>query len=147
MGVLGVFTHQKGKDEKGKSYEERRWYPHLFGKLKGLGVWLQLDQQLYQETLLQLRRQLEAIPTNARLSQKELELAGRSQASDDSGNRRKRIKDQVELLDVFLRPANLQLAIQVVNNQRVRAETVRAVYPLIGSPAAKLLRNKSPTSN
>lgn len=128
---------KKGKDEKGRPYEERNWYPHSFGKLKGLGLWLQLDQQLYQESLLHLRRQLEAIPTKARLSQVELELA-------DSALREvitletieRELQGQVGFLDDFRKPANLQLAIQVVSNHKVRAETVKAVYQLMGEPCS-----------
>lgn len=128
---------KKGKDEKGKPYEERNWYPHSFGKLKGLGLWLQLDQQLYQETLLNLRRQLEAVPTKARLSQVELELAEaalKQVATLETIERE--LQGQVELLDDFRKPTNLLLAIQVVSNHKARAETVKAVHQLIGEPCS-----------
>lgn len=45
-GLLGSIYSSKGERRKGEVVRQRRWYPHLFGKLKGLGVWLQLDQQL-----------------------------------------------------------------------------------------------------
>ncbi|WP_372874980.1 hypothetical protein [Pseudomonas sp.] len=128
---------KKGQDEKGKPYEERSWYPHSFGKLKGLGLWLQLDQQLYQETLLHLRRQLEAIPTKARLSQVELELAEAALKQVATLQTIEReMQGQVELLNDFRKPANLQLAIQVVSNHKVRAETVKAVHQLIDEPCS-----------
>jgi len=124
---------KKGKDETGKPYEERGWYAHSFGQFKGLGLWLQLDQQLYQETLLNLRRQLEAVPNKARLNQVELELAeaALSQVAPLETIERE-LHGQSELLEDFRKPANLQLAIQVVSNQKVRAETVKAIYQLMG---------------
>lgn len=128
---------KKGKDEKGKPYEERSWYPHSFGKLKGLGLWLQLNQQQYQERLLDIRRQLEAIPTKSRLSQAELEQAeaALNQASTLALIEHE-LQDQGELLADFLAPSNLQLAIQVVSNHKVRAETVKAVHLLMGETCA-----------
>ncbi|MGR6740359.1 hypothetical protein [Pseudomonas chlororaphis] len=128
---------KKGKDEKGKPYEERSWYPHSFGKLKGLGLWLQLNQQLYQKNLLDLRRQLEAVPIKTRLSQVELELAEtalKQVATLETIERE--LQDQIELLDNFRKSENLQLAIQVVSNQKVRAKTVTAVFHLIGEPCS-----------
>lgn len=139
---------KKGKDEKGKPYEERSWYPHSFGKLKGLGLWLQLDQQLYQETLLSLRRQLDAIPTKARLSQVELELAEATLKQVTTLDIIEReLQDQLELLGDFRKPANLQLAIQVVSNHKIRAETVKAVHQLMGEPCSTAPRNMLPKLN
>ncbi|CAM4037384.1 hypothetical protein CCOS865_03254 [Pseudomonas reidholzensis] len=128
---------KKGKDEKGRPYEERSWYAHSFGMFKGLGVWQQLDQQLYLETLLKLRRQLEAIPVKARLSQLELEHAeaALSQVATLETIERQ-LQGQIELLDDFRKPSNLQLVIQIVSNQKVRAETVTAVYHLMGEPCS-----------
>jgi len=128
---------KKGVDENGNPYEERNWYSHSFGKLKGLGLWLQLDQQLYQEILLGLRRQLEAIPTNARLSQAELELAEiafKQMATLEAVERELQV--QATLLEDFCRLTNLRLAIQVVSNHKVRAETVKAVHQLSGEPGS-----------
>ncbi len=126
---------RKGRDEKGRPHEERTWYPHSFGKLRGLGQWLQLDQKLYQETLLRLRRELEAIPTTGRLSQAQLEQA---EATLNQASKvtivEAELQKQEELLTDFRKPANLQLTIQIVSNQKVRAETVQAVYRLIDEP-------------
>ena len=36
---------KRGKDDKGKPYEEKSWYPHSYGKIKGLGLWLELEVQ------------------------------------------------------------------------------------------------------
>lgn len=128
---------KKGKDEKGKSHEERTWYRHSFGKLKGLGLWLQLDQQLYQETLLYLRRELEAIPTKARLSQMQLEQAEAALKQVSTlAIIENELQDQAELLADFLKPANLQLTIQIVSNHKIRAETVEAVHHLINEPCS-----------
>ncbi|MCO6057970.1 hypothetical protein NG726_14985 [Pseudomonas sp. MOB-449] len=128
---------KKGKDEKGKPHEERTWYPHSFGKLKGLGLWLQLDQQLYQETLLYLRRELEAIPTKARLSQTQLEQAEAALNQVSTlANIESELQDQDALLADFRKPANLQLTIQIVSNHKVRAETVKAVHHLMDEPCS-----------
>ncbi|MBL4835915.1 MAG: hypothetical protein JKY26_18340 [Pseudomonas sp.] len=130
---------KKGADENGKPYEERNWYSHSFGKLKGLGLWLQLDQQLYQEILLGLRRQLEAIPTNTRLSQAELEVAETAfQQVATLELVERELQVQVTLLDDFRKLTNLQLAIQVVSNHKVRAETVKAVHKLSGEPSSMI---------
>lgn len=123
------------KDEDDKTYTERRWYPHSFGKLKGLGTWLQLQQQGYQERLLNLRRQLEAIPNKPRLSQAEVEEAETvlNQMSTLAVIERD-LDANGHLLDEFLTQGNLQLAIQLVSSQQVRAETVKAVYQLLNEP-------------
>ena len=55
-GAMDYQVVRTGIDEQGKSFEERHWYPYSFGKLKGLGLWLQLTQQRYQERLLDFRR-------------------------------------------------------------------------------------------
>ncbi|MDR6676598.1 hypothetical protein [Pseudomonas oryzihabitans] len=128
---------KKGTDENGKPYKESAWYPHSFGKLRGLGLWLQLDQQRYQETLLFLRRQLEAIPTKERLSQAELALAEATlnQVSNLETIERD-LQGQLALLDDFCEFENLQLTVLLVSNQKIQAETVKAVYQLTGKPCS-----------
>ena len=46
------------------------------------------------------------------------------------------LQDQLELLGDFRKPANLQLAIQVVSNHKIRAEMVKAVHQLMGEPCS-----------
>lgn len=124
---------KKGLDSSGNQIEERKWYPHSFGKLRGLGLWLKLDEQEYQVTLLSIRRQLEAIPTKQRLTQPQLvmaEAAFSNMTTLDSLERE--IQDQLKLLVEFLMPANLHMAVQVVSNRKVRAATVTAVHKLLG---------------
>ncbi|WP_022964733.1 hypothetical protein [Halopseudomonas pelagia] len=126
---------KKGKDEKGQQYEERNWYPHSFGKLKGLGLWLQLDKQLYQQTLLTLRQQLEAIPTKGRLSQAELESAEAAlKQATTLEPVEQELQKQSELLEDFRKAANLQLTIQTVSNHKVRAKAVNAMHQLMDEP-------------
>ncbi|WP_460111226.1 ATP synthase subunit B family protein [Pseudomonas sp. H3_D04] len=126
---------KKGIDEKGKSYEERHWYPHSFGNLKGMGLWLQLDQQRYQERLFDFRRLLEAIPSSTRLTNAQLEQA---EAVFNRLNElaviERDIQSQTKLIDEFLNPANLEMVIQLTSNQKIRAETVLAVYQLRNEP-------------
>lgn len=128
---------KKGKDDNGKPFEERSWYPHSFGKLKGLGAWLQVDQQRHQEALLSLRRQLEAIPNKARLSRLELELAEAALRQVSTlENIERELQNQFELFDDFRKPASLQLTIQIVSNHKIRAETVKAVHQLMDEPCS-----------
>ena len=83
------------------------------------------------------RRQLDAIPTKARLSQVELELAEATLKQVTTLDIIEReLQDQLELLGDFRKPANLQLAIQVVSNHKIRAETVKAVHQLMGEPCS-----------
>lgn len=124
-----------GVNEKGKRYEERHWYPHSYGQLRGLGLWLQLGEQRYPERLLDLRRQLEAIPIKERLTNAEIEQAeaALNQVSALSGIERE-LLSQAKILADFLTPPNLLLTIQLISNHKVRAETVTAVHRLIGEP-------------
>ncbi len=134
-----IVKTSKEKDDENerseKTYTERRWYPHSFGKLKGLGAWLQLQQQGYQERLLALRRQLEAIPTKPKLSQAELADAETvlNQMSSLAVIERE-LESQGRLLDEFLTQGNLLLTIPLVKSQQVQAETVKAVYQLLNEP-------------
>lgn len=126
---------KRGKDEKGNLYDERRWYPHSFGKLKGLGVWLQLEQQRYQERLLDFRRNLEAIPSKARLNNAEVDQAEAvfNQLAELKVIERA-LQSQDRLIDEFLNPANLEMTIQLTSSEKIRAETVLAVHRLRDEP-------------
>lgn len=135
--VLGIsWDYQvvkKGVDEKNKPYEERHWYPHSFGTLKGLGVWLQLGGQRYQERLFEMRKRLEAIPTKPRLNTAELESA--EAALNDMTKLaviERELHAQATLLNDFLEPSNLQLTVQLVSSHEARADTVKAVHRLLG---------------
>lgn len=124
---------KKGTDEKGNPYEERHWYPHSFGKLKGLGLWLQLGERRYQERLLEMRKGLEAISPKSRLKTAELESA--EAALNDMTELaviERELHDQVTLLNDFLEPSNLQLTVQLISSHQARADTVEAVYRLLG---------------
>lgn len=126
---------KKGIDEAGKRYEERHWYPHSFGKLKGMGLWLQLGQQGYQEKLVDLRRQLDEIPDKTRLNNTELEQAEviLNRLSELMVIERE-LDSQNRLVEDFLDPANLEMTIQLTSNQKTRAETVLAVHRLRDEP-------------
>lgn len=126
---------KKGIDEAGKRYEERHWYPHSFGKLKGMGLWLQLGQQGYQEKLVDLRRQLDEIPDKTRLNNTELEQAEviLNRLSELMVIERE-LDSQDRLVEDFLDPANLEMTIQLTSNQKTRAETVLAVHRLRDEP-------------
>ncbi len=122
---------KKDEKAKGKDAIERRWYPHICGFIKGLGLWLDLDAQNYQEKLYAFLHQVEAIPTKKRLSKAELyeteaifrELGAISVIEREFGTQQKLILD-------FLEPANLLLTVQLVKTQTLRAANVEAVQRL-----------------
>lgn len=122
---------KKDKNAKGKDAIERRWYPHICGFLKGLGLWLALDAHGYQEKLYSFLHQVEAIPTKKRLTKDEVretegifrELGALSVIEREFGAQQKLIFD-------FLEPANLILTVQLVKTQTLRAKNVEAVQRL-----------------
>lgn len=122
---------KKDEKAKGKDAVERRWYPHICGFLKGLGLWLDLDAQSYQEKLYSFLHRVEAIPTKKRLTKAELleteaifrELGALSVIEREFGAQQKLIFD-------FLEPANLVLTVQLVKTQTLRAKNVEAVQRL-----------------
>jgi hypothetical protein len=124
-----------GKDVDGERVVDKNWYPHSFGRLKGMGAWLQLDGQGYREKLLSLRRHLDAIPTRSSLSRSELdaaELALREVATLEVVERE--LATEAGLLQDFLEFENLRLVIHIVSNQKERAKAVTAVHQLTGEP-------------
>lgn len=124
-----------GKDVDGEQVVDKNWYPHSFGRLKGMGTWLQLDGQGYREKLLSLSRHLDAIPTRSSLSRSELdaaELALREVATLEVVERE--LATEAGLLQDFLEFENLRLVIHIVSNQKERAKAVTAVHQLTGEP-------------
>lgn len=126
---------KRGKDEKGKPYEEKTWYPHSYGKIKGLGVWLELEEQGYTPKLYDFLRQLEGIPVKRQLSQAELDQAEVTfkNVAELSVIERE-LNAQSKLMSDFASPANLLLSVQLSSNKELRAKAVEAVHLLIGQP-------------
>lgn len=122
-----------GEKPNGEKYEEKHWYPHSYGQLKGLGSWLQLDEQHYPERLLVIRKDLEAIPTKSRLTNAEIEQAeaALNQVSTLSLIERELASLEKQISE-FLKPSNLTLTIQLTSNQSIRSATVTAVHKLSG---------------
>ena len=125
---------KKDETAKGKDTFERRWYPHIYGFLKGLGLWLDLDAQGYQEKLYSFLHRVESIPTKKRLTKAELleteaifrELGALSVIEREFVAQQKFIRD-------FLEPENLVLTVQLVKTQTLRAKNVEAVQQLTSS--------------
>ncbi|HEF4763166.1 TPA: hypothetical protein SAN82_005644 [Pseudomonas putida] len=124
---------KKGTDERGKSYQEKRWYPHSYGMLRGLGLWLQLEEQGYTHRLYEFRRQLEGIPAKQRLTKSEIghAEAALNQVTELSVIERE-LQAQSKLMADFVAPGNLLLTIQLFANKEVRAKAVEAVHQLTG---------------
>lgn len=126
---------KRGKDEKGKPYEEKTWYPHSYGKIKGLGVWLELEEQGYTPKLYEFLRQLEGIPVKQRLSQAELDQAEATfKYVAELLVIERELNAQSKQLSEFSSPANLLLSVQLSSNKELRAKAVEAVHLLIGQP-------------
>lgn len=122
-----------GLDENGKKVTESTWSTHSYGKLHGLGMWLQLDAQKYSEQISDFRKQLEHIPVKEQLTNTEIDHAEATfnkKAAIESI--KQELKSQCKLLDDFLKVSNLNLTVQLISNQTTRAETVVAVYQLTG---------------
>ncbi|MCF5700478.1 hypothetical protein [Pseudomonas syringae] len=127
---------KRGKDEKGKPYEEKTWYPHSYGKIKGLGVWLELEEQGYTLKLYDFLRQLEGIPVKRQLSQAELDQAEATfKYVAELSVIERELNAQSKLLSDFAGPANLLLLIQLSSNKELRAKAVEAAHLLIGQPS------------
>ena len=126
---------KRGKDDKGKPYAEKTWYPHSYGKIKGLGLWLELEEQGYTHKLYEFLRQLEGIPVKQRLSQAELDQAEATfkHVAELSVIERE-LNAQAKQLSDFADPANLLLSVQLFANKELRAKAVEAVHQLIGEP-------------
>lgn len=126
-----------GIDENDKKVTERAWYPSSYGKLQGLGIWLQLNAQEYSGHISNFREQLDLIPTKRHLTNAEInhaEATFNNVAAITSIERE--LESQFKLLDDFLKPSNLVLTIQLSSNQAIRAETAVAVHQLTGQTLA-----------
>ncbi|VXB17501.1 hypothetical protein [Pseudomonas sp. 8O] len=124
---------KEGLDENGKKTVERSWYPSTYGKLQGLGLWLQLKGQRYAELISDFRKELRKIPVNKQLNDSEIDHAETTFAGIAEIERVEReIETQFKLLGDFLSESNLVLTIQLNSNQSIRAETVVGVHKLTG---------------
>ncbi|WP_417663517.1 hypothetical protein [Pseudomonas sp.] len=122
---------KKDENSTGKNAIERRWYPHICGSMTGLGLWLDLNAQNFQETLYAFLHRVEAIPTRKRLSkieQDEVEAIFRELGTIVVIERE--LGTQKKLIADFLKPTNLVLMVQLVKNQTLRAKNVEAVQRL-----------------
>jgi hypothetical protein len=126
---------KQGKDDQGKREDEKKWHRHSYGKIRGLGLWLDLDAQGYSPKLYEFLKQVEGIPIKKNLSQAELDRA-EATFNDVSGLSviERDLALQSRLLQTFVEPANLLLSIQLFANQDLRAKTVEAVHTLLGQP-------------
>lgn len=124
---------KRGVDERGKLYEEKRWYPHSYGVLRGLGIWLQLEDQGYAQRLCDFRRQLEGIPVKRRLTNAEIDQAEETLNQVEALSVIEReLQTQSKLMAEFVSPTNLLLTIQLFGNKDLRGKTVEAVHQLLG---------------
>lgn len=124
---------KRSKDERGKTSEEKRWYPHECGVLKGLGGWLEPEKLKYISQLYQYLHTLDNIPEKKRLNSIELKAA-EAVLNELLGLDvfERELKRQRALINQFMAVPNLQLTVQLFANRELRAETVKAMYTLSG---------------
>jgi hypothetical protein len=131
--VVWEYQITKTGTENGKKVVERAWYPSSYGKLIGLGAWLELDHQTYAGQISDYRKQLELIPTKDHLTKAEIdqaEAALNNVAAITSLERE--LGALSKMMSDFVEPSNLVRTVQLTSNQAVRTETVVAVHRLAG---------------
>lgn len=122
---------KRDKNADTRDAKEDRWYPHTYGFLKGLGLWLDLDSQKFDERLYAFLHRVEAIPTKQPRSKVELDEAEAAlQELRTISVIEREIDNQRRLLADFLGPDNLILTVQLIKTQTLRAECVEAVQKL-----------------
>lgn len=123
--------------ENGRKVVEKSWYPSSYGKLTGLGAWLEWDHQTYAGRISDYRKQLELIPAKDQLTNAEIDHAEatlNNVAAITSLERELRALSK--MISDFVEPSNLVRAVHLTSNQSVRAETVIAVHRLTGDTLA-----------
>ncbi|WP_426810443.1 hypothetical protein ABOC32_06310 [Pseudomonas sp. WOUb67] len=137
LEVVWEYQITKTGFDNGKKIIERAWYPSSYGKLNGLGAWLELDHKTYAGQISDYRKQLDLIPakdhlTNAEIDQAEATLnnvAAITSIERELGALSRMMSD-------FSEKSNLVLTVQLTSNQAIRAETVAAVHRLTGETLA-----------
>ncbi|MBD8707189.1 hypothetical protein IFT47_11135 [Pseudomonas sp. CFBP 13711] len=137
LEVVWEYQITKTGTENGRKVVEKSWYPSSYGKLTGLGAWLEWDHQTYAGRISDYRKQLELIPAKDQLTNAEIDhaeatlnnVAAITSLERELGALSKMMSD-------FVEPSNLVRAVQLTSNQSVRAETVIAVHRLTGDTLA-----------
>lgn len=135
--VVWEYQITKTGIENGKKVVERTWYPSSYGKLIGLGAWLDLDYQMYARQISSYRKQLELISPKDHLTNAEIDHAEATLNNVAAITSMERELGALsKMLSDFSEPSNLVRAVQLTSNQAVRAETVVAVHRLTGKTLA-----------
>ena len=124
---------RRGKDESGRDVEEKSWYPHECGTLKGLGQWLEFEKLTLMRQLYDFLRKLESIPVKKRLRKDEL-ISAESVFNELSALAilKREIEVQRGLIDHFCVLSNLIVTVQLFADRELRAKVVDAIYQLSG---------------
>lgn len=137
LEVVWEYQITKTGTENGKKVVERTWYPSSYGKLVGLGAWLEFDHQTYAGQISSYRKQLELIPTKDHLTNTEIDHAEATLNNMAAiTNLEREFRALSKMMSAFVEPSNLVRAVQLTSNQAVRAETVVAVHRLTGETLA-----------
>lgn len=137
LEVVWEYQITKTGTENGKKVVERAWYPSSYGKLVGLGAWLEWDHQTYARQISSYRKQLELIPTKDHLTNAEIDHAEATLNNVATITSLEREFGALsKMMSDFVEPSNLVRAVQLTSNQTVRAETVVAVHRLTGKTLA-----------
>lgn len=133
LEVIWEYQITKTGTENGKKVVERAWYPSSYGKLVGLGAWLELEHQTYARQITNYRKQLELIPTRNHLTNAEIDHAEATLNNVAAITSMERELGALsKMLSDFSEPANLVRVVQLTSNQAVRAEAVVAAHRLTG---------------
>lgn len=137
LEVVWEYQITKTGTENGKKVVEKAWYPSSYGKLVGLGAWLELDHQTYAGQISSYRKQLDLIPTKDHLTNAEIDHAETTlnNVATITGLERE-LAALSKMMSDFVEPSNLVRAVQLTSNQAVRAATVVAVHQLTGKTLA-----------
>lgn len=137
LEVIWEYQITKTGTENGRKVVERNWYPSSYGKLIGLGAWLEWDHQMYAGQISDYRKQLELIPAKDQLTNAEIDHAEATLNNVATITSLERELGALsKMMSDFVDPSNLVRAVQLTSNQAVRAETVIAVHRLTGETLA-----------
>ncbi|WP_236191689.1 hypothetical protein [Pseudomonas pharyngis] len=124
---------KREKDKSGRTDVEKSWHPHECETLKGLGTWLQVENQNYAQRLYEFLHKLQNISLKKRLTKDELATAEsvfNELAELDVLERE--IKKQRSLIIEFCTLPNLLVTVQLFANRELRAAIVESAYHLSG---------------
>ncbi|RTS15654.1 hypothetical protein [Pseudomonas aeruginosa] len=129
------WEYLKIKRDKQSNTEEKSWYVHDFGLIKGVGDWLFINSSSLTMKICSLSVKLKTIPSEGRISNDELFQAEKVvRELSDLRNYWIELDRAKKNIEVFCTRENLQLLPQLVSNREARADAVRSLHKILGEP-------------